>query len=55
MRKFLFPAVIIILLTVVYCNNKPEHTPVIQENEITTTIKTPLEAHQINLTDYRLK
>ena len=54
MRKFLFPAVIIILLTVVYCNNKPEHTPVIQENEITTTIKAPLEAHQINLTDYNI-
>jgi hypothetical protein len=54
MRKFLFPAVIIILLTVVYCNNKSENTPVIQENEITSTIKAPLEAHQINLTDYTI-
>ena len=54
MRKFLFPAVIIVLLTVVYCNNKSENTPVIQENEITSTIKAPLEAHQINLTDYTI-
>ena len=54
MRKFLFPAVIIILLTVVYCNNKSENTPVIQENEITSTIKAPLVAHQINLTDYTI-
>ena len=54
MRKFLFPAVIIVLLTVVYCNNKSENTPVIQENEITSTIKAPLVAHQINLTDYTI-
>ena len=54
MRKFLFPAVIIVLLTVVYCNNNSENTPVIQESEITSTIKAPLEAHQINLTDYTI-
>ena len=44
MRKFLFPAVIIILLTVVYCTNKSENTPVIQENQKSTSIKPPLEA-----------
>ena len=54
MRKFLFPAVIIILLTVVYCTNKSENTPVIQENEKSTSIKPPLEELQIPLTDYTI-
>jgi hypothetical protein len=54
MRKYLFPAVIIILLTVVYCTNKPENTTVIEDNEITNIIKAPLDAHQINLTDYNI-
>ena len=54
MRKFLFPAVIIILLTVVYCTNKSENTPVIQENQKSTSIKPPLEELQIPLIDYTI-